>query len=83
MSLFRQMSARGERLRERSAIAPIKPRGFRVMAETLHGPAPAAGLSKASQWSVGFAEDVLSRHATSSELPLRPVSNVISLFDIR
>ena len=27
MSLFRQMSARGERLRERAAIAPIKPTG--------------------------------------------------------
>ena len=83
MSLFRQMSARGERLRERSAIPPIKPRGFRAMAEKLYGSTPAAGLAKASQWSIGFAEDVLSRHATSSELPLRPASNVVSLQEIR
>jgi Zn-dependent peptidase ImmA (M78 family) len=83
MSLFRQMSARGERLRERAAIAPIKPRGFRAMAETLYGSAPAEGLAKTCRWSMAFAEEVLSRHATSSELPLRPISNVVSLHDAR
>lgn len=79
MSLFRQMSARGERLRERAAIAPIKPRGFRAMAETLYGPLPSQGLAKSSRWTVAFAEDVLNRHATSSELPLRQMNNVVSL----
>ncbi len=83
MSLFRQMSARGERLRERAAIAPIKARGFRAMAETLYGSNPAGELAKTCRWSVAFAEEVLSRHATSSELPLRPVSNVVSLHDMR
>lgn len=83
MSLFRQMSARGERLRERAAIVPIKPRGFRVMAETLYGSTPAGGLAKTCRWSMAFAEEVLSRHATSSELPLRPISNVVGLHDVR
>ena len=83
MSLFRQMSARGERLRERAAISPIKPRGFRAMAETLYGPTPAAGLDKSCRWSVAFAENVLNRHATSFELPLQPVSNVVSLHGVR
>jgi Zn-dependent peptidase ImmA (M78 family) len=83
MSLFRQMSARGERLRERAAIAPVKPRGFRAMAETLYGSAPSGGLAKNCRWSLAFAEDVLSRHATSAELPLQPVSNVVSLHDAR
>lgn len=79
MSLFRQMSARGERLRERAAIAPIKPRGFRAMAETLYGTAPAEGLARMARWTAAFAEDVLDRHATSAELPIRPRHNVVSI----
>ncbi|MDF5758632.1 XRE family transcriptional regulator [Spongiactinospora sp. TRM90649] len=78
-SLFKQMAARGERLRERAAIAPTKPRGFRAMAETLHGPHPAQGLARAANWTPAFAEDVLSRHATGAELPSRRITNVISL----
>lgn len=78
-SLFRQMSARGERLRERIAIKPTKPRGFRSMAETLFGPNPASGLAHLARWTPAFAEEVLSRHATASELPSRRVNNVISI----
>jgi Zn-dependent peptidase ImmA (M78 family)/transcriptional regulator with XRE-family HTH domain len=78
-SLFRQMSARGERLRERAAIAPIKPRGFRAMSEVLYGPAPAEGLARAARWTAAFAEQVLDRHATNTELPLRRPNNVVNL----
>jgi Zn-dependent peptidase ImmA (M78 family) len=78
-SLFRQMSARGERLRERAAIAPIKPRGFRAMAEVLYGSAPAEGLAGAARWTTAFAEEVLRRHAIGAELPLRRPSNVVNL----
>ena len=53
------------------------------MAETLYGSTPAGGLAKTCRWTVAYAEEVLSRHATSSELPLRPVSNVVSLHDMR
>lgn len=89
-SLFRQISARGERLRERAALAPVKPRAFRKMAEILYGPAPAAGLARDARWTLGFAEQVLSHHATAAELPTRrllaPVltaSNVTRLDDHR
>ena len=82
-SLFKQMSARGERLRERVAIAPIKPRGFRAMAETIYGPHPAEDLAEAALWTPAFAEDVLSRHATGSELPSRRTTNVVSLAPLR
>lgn len=78
-SLFKQMAARGERLRERAAIAPTKPRGFRAMAETLYGPHPSQGLARSANWTPAFAEDVLSRHATGAELPSRRITNVISL----
>ena len=70
-SLFRQISARGERLKERAALAPIKPRAFHKMAEILYGPAPADGLARDARWTIGFAEQVLSRHATAGELPSR------------
>jgi len=69
--LFRQMSARGERLRERLAVAPQKPRGFRKLAEELWGPSPVPALSTDAQWPETFAADVLSRHATAAELPSR------------
>ncbi|WP_157245395.1 hypothetical protein [Nonomuraea typhae] len=39
------------------------------MAETLYGPHPAQGLARSANWTPAFAEDVLSRHATGSELP--------------
>jgi Zn-dependent peptidase ImmA (M78 family)/transcriptional regulator with XRE-family HTH domain len=70
-SLFRQISARGERLRERVSVPPVKPRGFRKMAEMLFGPSPAAGLGEQANWTPAFTEDVLARHATVSELPVR------------
>jgi Zn-dependent peptidase ImmA (M78 family)/transcriptional regulator with XRE-family HTH domain len=83
ISLFKQMSARGERLRERAAILPTKPRGFRAMAETLYGIHPAQQLAKDARWTDAFADEVLSRHATSSELPSRITaiddSNVVRL----
>ncbi|MET9340281.1 ImmA/IrrE family metallo-endopeptidase [Nonomuraea sp. NPDC003804] len=82
-SLFRQMSARGERLRERISIKPTKPRGFRSMAETLFGPNPSSGLAAMTNWTPAFAEDVLSRHATGSELPSRRVTNVVSINSLR
>jgi Zn-dependent peptidase ImmA (M78 family)/transcriptional regulator with XRE-family HTH domain len=70
-SLFRQISARGERLRERVAIPAVKPRGFRKMAEVLYGLNPASGLAKQAHWTVTFADDVLAHHAAASELPMR------------
>lgn len=70
-SLFRQISARGERLRERVSIPAIKPRGFRKMAEVIFGPSPAAGLREQANWTLPFTEDVLAHHASVSELPLR------------
>ncbi|WP_066636343.1 XRE family transcriptional regulator [Serinicoccus hydrothermalis] len=70
-SLFRQMSARGERLREKAAIAPSKPRGLRAMAEVLYGPTPVRGLADVMHWTLEFAEDVMVRHATAEELPFR------------
>lgn len=70
-SLFRQISARGERLRERAGLAPVKPRAFRKMAETLYGPDPAPGLAGDAGWTVEYAVDVLNRHATIAELPRR------------
>jgi Zn-dependent peptidase ImmA (M78 family) len=70
-SLFRQISARGERLAERAALAPLKPRAFRKLAEIRYGPAPAGGLARDAHWTLGFAEQVLARHATSAELPNR------------
>lgn len=72
-SLFKQMSARGERLRERTFIAPVKPRGMRAMAELAYGVAPASALAADNNWSVLFAERVLDRHARADELPLRGV----------
>jgi hypothetical protein len=70
-SLFRQISARGERLRERTTIEPVKPRGLRKMAETLYGPAPTQLLAADARWTPSFAETVLALHATNAELPLQ------------
>jgi len=70
-SLFKQMSARGERLRERTFIPAIKPRGLRAMAELTYGLSPAPGLAAENNWSVLFAEQVLDRHARAEELPRR------------
>jgi Zn-dependent peptidase ImmA (M78 family) len=70
-SLFKQMSARGERLRERTFIPAIKPRGLRAMAELTYGPSPAPGLAGDNNWSVLFAERVLDRHARVEDLPVR------------
>lgn len=71
-SLFRQISARGERLRERITMPPVKPRGFRKMAETLFGPSPAVGLKEQASWTLPFTESVLAQHAAVSDLPVRP-----------
>lgn len=61
------MSARGERLRERTFIPPVKPRGLRAMAELAYGVAPASGLAEENQWSLRFTERVLERHARADE----------------
>lgn len=88
-SLFKQMSARGERLRERTFIPPVKPRGMRVMAELAYGVTPASALAAENNWSVLFAERVLDRHARADELPLRKLptpprdGNVVSIASAR
>lgn len=88
-SLFKQLSARGERLRERTFIPPVKPRGLRAMAELAYGLAPAPGLAAGNEWSVLFAERVLERHARADELPVRKVralsrpSNIVSIASAR
>jgi len=86
LSLFRQISARGERMNERYAVAREKPRAFRKMAEVLYGPNPAEGLASLTSWTVPFTQDVLERFASQSELPSRrsyaavpPTGNVIPL----
>ncbi len=84
-SLFKQMSARGERLRERTFIPAIKPRGLRAMAELSYGPSPAPAVAAENHWSVLFAEKVLDRHARADELPRRALArgtlpdNVVSI----
>lgn len=86
LSLFRQISARGERMNERYAVAREKPRAFRKMAEVLYGPSPAEGLASVTSWTLPFAQDVLERFASRSDLPSRrsfaatpPAGNVIPL----
>jgi Zn-dependent peptidase ImmA (M78 family) len=69
MSLFRQLSARGERMNERHQIRREKPRGYRKMAEVLFGEQPAAGLAAMAAWTEDFAHDVLDQFATKGELP--------------
>jgi Zn-dependent peptidase ImmA (M78 family)/transcriptional regulator with XRE-family HTH domain len=88
-SLFKQMSARGERLRERTFIPPVKPRGLRAMAELAYGAAPAPALAADNNWSPVFAERVLDRHARADELPHRKLptpprrSNIVNIASAR
>jgi|GEM_PF-3366314 len=81
--LIRQISARGERLRDRVTQEPVKPRGFRKISGILYGPAPAQALAADAGWTPGFADTVLSLHATADELPhhrpRRTVDNVVTL----
>ncbi len=85
MSLFRQVSARGERMNERFQVGREKPRAYRRMAEVLFGETPATGLSELCGWTEEFARDVLDQFATRGELPSRRVlvgrqsANVIQL----
>lgn len=72
-SLFRQVSARGERMSERYQVPREKPRLYRRMAEVLFGDSPAAGLSALASWTEEFAQDVLEQFATKSELPSRRI----------
>jgi len=71
MSLFRQISARGERMNERFQIRREKPRAYRKMAEVIFGENPANGLSAFASWTPEFAADVLDQFATQAELPSR------------
>jgi len=73
MSLFRQVSARGERMSERYQIPREKPRVYRKMAEVLFGESAAAGLSSLGDWTEEFAQDVLTQFASKGELPARRV----------
>jgi Zn-dependent peptidase ImmA (M78 family) len=73
MGLFRQVSARGERMNERFHIDREKPRVYRKMAEVLFGDSPASGLAQLCAWTEDFARDVLDQHASQSELPSRRV----------
>lgn len=73
MSLFRQVSARGERMSERYQIPREKPRLYRKMAEVLFGESPARGLSTLGGWTEEFTQDVLEQFASKSELPARRV----------
>jgi Zn-dependent peptidase ImmA (M78 family)/DNA-binding XRE family transcriptional regulator len=72
-SLFRQVSARGERMNERYQIAREKPRIYRKMAELLYGESPAVGLSALGRWTEEFGQDVLEQYASKTELPSRRV----------
>jgi Zn-dependent peptidase ImmA (M78 family)/transcriptional regulator with XRE-family HTH domain len=86
-SLFRQVSARGERISERYQVPREKPRIYRKMAEVLFGESPAPGLSALGGWTEEFAQDVLAQFASKSEMPARRVwisqqearSNVVEL----
>ena len=73
MSLFRQISARGERMSERYQLNREKPRIYRKMSEVLFGESPASGLSDLCSWTEEFAQDVLEQYASKSELPSRRV----------
>jgi hypothetical protein len=73
MSLFRQVSARGERMSEQYQIPREKPRIYRKMAEVLFGEPAATGLSALGAWTEEFAQDVLAQFASKSELPTRRV----------
>jgi Zn-dependent peptidase ImmA (M78 family)/transcriptional regulator with XRE-family HTH domain len=85
MSLFKQISARGERMNERNQIRKEKPRVYRKMAEVIFGPSPASGLADLALWTPEFAEDVLDQFAVAGETPPRrvfstkPADNVVPL----
>lgn len=68
-SLFKQISARGERMNERYQIKREKPRAYRKMAEVLYGDKPADGLAQLAAWTPSFADDVLAGFAGKWELP--------------
>lgn len=72
-SLFRQVSARGERISERYQIPREKPRIYRKMAEILFGDSPAAGLAALGSWTEEFAQDVLEQFASKNERPSRRI----------
>lgn len=84
MSLFRQISARGERMNERSQVKREKPRAYRKMAEVLFGATPAAGLAGLAAWTQEYAQDVLDQFAAQHELPTRraTVSSQTGLADV-
>lgn len=67
MSLFRQVSARGERMNERNQIRREKPRVYRKMAEVLFGESPATGLARLAAWTPEFAQDVLDQFAGAGD----------------
>lgn len=73
-SLFKQLSTRGERLREPTFIRAIKSQGLRAMAESSYEPGPAAGHAADDAWPVVSAKQVLHRHARDHELPRRTVA---------
>jgi Zn-dependent peptidase ImmA (M78 family)/transcriptional regulator with XRE-family HTH domain len=70
-SLFRQISARGERMNERYHVKREKPRAYRKTAEVLFGAVPAQGLAAAAAWTPDYADEVLAQFAGHHELPAR------------
>jgi hypothetical protein len=87
MSMFRQVSARGERMNERFKIQREKPRAYRKMAEVLFGLVPAPGLAGAMNWTEDFATSVVDQYAMQNELvahrelviPQTGLANVVPL----
>lgn len=85
-SLFRQLSARGERMAERATFDVERPRAFRKMAEVMFGDHPALGLAARAHWTDAFTSDVLAQYASRAEMASRSKtilshasSNVIQL----
>lgn len=68
-ALFQQLSARGWRLNEPFPVVPEKPRALHKMAELLYGnPIRIAKLSDESKLSPLFLRNILSAHASRSDL---------------
>lgn len=81
-SLFRQMSARGQRLREKAVIGPpSEPRGSRAMAEVLYGQIlSAAGRPQALDARVRRGCAGPPRHGGGAARPALPTdATVVSL----
>lgn len=68
ISLFRQISARGERMNERYEITREKPRAFRKTAEVVFADSTVDGLAALARWTPTFSTDVLAQFASRNDL---------------